>query len=110
MGEGEEGREEFALRIGELMTKVETKQASARYIFKVKEGISGPFLVAEPNRDEIPLFKFALLIFNLPQGTSLHKAEKIAEFMNDNLGDMSLALFDAHPVFHRVDNQLRFTE
>ncbi len=76
----------------------------AVYTFTVKEhGDGSCWLCAEPYQEEMPVLEHAFIGFNLPDGTTIHRAEKIAEFLNANLTDMHITLFESHPQYHRGD-------
>jgi hypothetical protein len=51
----------------------------------------------------MPVLKHAFIGFGLPKGTSLQQAESIADFMNNNLVNVSMTLFDTHPLYDHKD-------
>jgi hypothetical protein len=57
-----------------------------KFTFTVKEGVSGaPFIALEPLYRNFPSLEGSLLTLNLPNGTSIEKAEEIAKYLDDNI-------------------------
>lgn len=57
-----------------------------KFTFTVKEGVSGdPFIALEPLYQKFPSLKGSFLTLNLPDGTSIEKAEEIARYLDDNI-------------------------
>lgn len=74
------------------------------YRFTVKEGGSPdyrPWITTEPRGQGIPALKHAFIGFELPDGTTITQAKKIADFMNKNLVTMSLTMFGTHPLYEQ---------
>ena len=70
------------------------------FLFVVKENADGtPFIFTEPRRQTMPALKEAFIAFDLPKGTKIEHAQKIADFMNKNLAGMSMTIFDTHCVY-----------
>ena len=68
--------------------------------FTVKEWADGsPWIVVEQEYQSMPALEKALLGFGLPNRTSLDQAQRIADFLNNNLVNVSLTLFDDHPLY-----------
>ena len=77
-----------------------SRTEQAQYLFKVKEHVDGtPWIVAEPLREEMPMLKNAYLGFHLPHGMKLEEAEKLAEFLNNNLIGITLSVSNKHPLY-----------
>jgi hypothetical protein len=73
-----------------------------RYRFRVKEGAEGnPWIAAEPQGEEMPCLKHAFIGFQLPDRTALAQAERIADYLNQNLTGMSITMFEQHPMLGR---------
>lgn len=82
------------------MTQARTERG--KYFFKVSEYGDGTcWISTENNGKHIPLLEEALLGFDLPTGTTVKKAQAIADFLNDNLGDVSITIFDTHPMYRK---------
>jgi hypothetical protein len=80
----------------------EARTERARYLFKVSEYGDGTcWISTEPIRAEVPLLENALLGFDLPDGTSFKRSHEIADFLNNNLADVTVTIFDAHRMFRR---------
>ena len=80
----------------------QTRTDRARYLFKVSEFGDGTcWISTEPVNGEVPLLENALLGFDLPEGTSFQKAHEVADYLNRNLADVGVTMFDAHPMFRR---------
>lgn len=81
------------------MTQARTDRAN--YLFKVSEGPDGkPWVSTEPRYADVPILRHALLGFDLPKGTTIQKAEQIARYLNANLDDVNVTIFDNHPMFN----------
>jgi hypothetical protein len=66
------------------MSEARTDRAS--YLFKATEYANGtPWITLVPHEGNIPLFENAVLGFDLRPSTSLQEAEKIADYLNQNL-------------------------
>ena len=70
------------------MTQSSTDRS--RYSFKVSEGGTDKdtwyvFISCEPMGPGVDLFRDGLLSFDLPKGTSIERAEEIAEFLDENI-------------------------
>lgn len=64
--------------------------------FTVKEYPSGEkFISLEPLGKHLPSLGRRLVGFDLPDGTSMEEAEKIAHYLNINLRDMTFMPSDA---------------
>lgn len=75
-----------------------TKTQHSKYVFKVKEGVDDSvFIIAEPIFAEIPIFRHALLGFDLHDETTLKQAEAIAEYLNEHVAGIGVTLFSTHP-------------
>lgn len=84
-----------------------TKRAQYRY--KVKEGISNPFIVAEPHGRE-PQSEYPLedLSFDLHAGITLDDAEKIADFMNEHVLGLAVTTFgDVEDIVREAKHDIR---
>ena len=78
----------------------ESRTEHANYLFRVKEyGDGTPWIYSEPRHKDISVLEHGFLAFSLPEGTTLKQAEQIAKFMNASLDDVSITLFDSHPMF-----------
>ena len=63
----------------------------ARFQFAVKEYLHGdPWIAFEPTNEPPDGFPKSLFGFDLPEGTTLERAEQIADFMNSNLSDFTV--------------------
>jgi hypothetical protein len=81
----------------------QARSEHGRYLFKVSEyGDGSCWISTEPRDRDIPALKHALLGFQLRPGTTIKQAEEIAKFMNEHTTEVSLTLFDKHPLFHRA--------
>ena len=49
----------------------------------------------------MPFLKNTLLGFDLPTGTTFKRAHEIAEFLNNNLDEVNVTIFDSHPNFKK---------
>ena len=68
--------------------------------FKVSEFADGtPWIMTEPLRSTMPVLENAFIGFDLPDGTSLQRAQEVADYMNGNLAGISMTIFDDHPMF-----------
>jgi hypothetical protein len=85
-----------------LRSQARTEGGSFR--FRVKEfGDGTPFITAEPQRVTTTLIgNEAFLSFELNKGTTYAQAEKIAEYLNDNINLVTFTLFGDHPMFGAV--------
>ena len=82
------------------MTQARTEHGD--YLFKVSEYGDGTFWVStEPRNKGVPMLRSALLGFGLPEGTTMKRAREIANFLNINLTDVSITIFDDHPMYGR---------
>ncbi len=75
------------------------KTDRARYRFKVSEGGVDEkswraFISCEPLSGSIDTFGDGLLSFDLPPGTTMEKAEEIADFMDENIVSIAFTSFD----------------
>lgn len=62
----------------------------AKYSFTPKSFHDGtPWIVLEPLWENLPVLSQGLLGFDLPAGTSHERAKEIAEFLNDNIVNVS---------------------
>jgi hypothetical protein len=78
----------------------ESRTEHANYLFRVKGYADGtPWICSEPRHKDIPILEHGFLWFSLPEGTTLNQAEHIAQFMNANLDDVNITLFDTHSMF-----------
>ena len=81
-------------------SKARTEHGSVR--FTVKEWADGsPWIMVEHEHQGMPALDKAFIGFGLPNRTSLDPAHRIADFMNNNLANVSLTLFDDHPLYSR---------
>ena len=70
------------------------------FLFKVSESADCTLWIStEPRGKGIPALDKAFIGFGLPEGTTLAQAQKIADFMNNNLTTISLTIFDTHPLY-----------
>jgi hypothetical protein len=82
------------------MMSSRAKTQHSKYVFKVKEGAGDVvFIIVEPLSSEIPIFRHALLGFDLHSQTTLKQAEMVAEYLNEHIAGIGITLFDAHPLF-----------
>jgi len=66
-----------------------------RFIFRTKEYASGtPWIVLEPLQKDLDVLCNGFLGLDLPEGTTLKRAEEIAEFLNENITSVS---YTKHP-------------
>ena len=66
------------------------KTERAQYIFAVKECSDGtPWIMLEPLNGNIEILNNGFLGFDLPEGTGIHRAEQIAEYMRNNLSKLT---------------------
>ena len=64
--------------------------ASARVIFTVEEVAGGEFIIKlEPVDKNLPALENGFLAFDLPDGTTVNKAEEVAAFLQENLTGIS---------------------
>ena len=87
-----------------------TKSMQCRYV--VKEGVDALFIVAEPvdtkTGRERPLSGPDYLSFPLNPGTSLERAQEIADFLNDNVRNLAITRFgDAQDVARDLTHSQR---
>ena len=56
------------------------------FLFKVKEHVDGsPFIVLEPFRENLPVFKNGILSFELTKGTTAEQAQELAHILRDTV-------------------------
>ena len=61
-----------------------------RISFKVKEFPGGqPWICLEPVKEDLKVVRNDFLGFDLPIGTTIEKAKKIAEFLGENITTVS---------------------
>jgi hypothetical protein len=61
-----------------------------RMSFKVKEFPGGePWICLEPVREDLIALRNGFLGFDLPTGTTIQKAKEIAEFLEENIANVS---------------------
>jgi hypothetical protein len=61
-----------------------------RMSFKVKEFPNGqPWICLEPVQEDLIVLANGFLGFDLPPGTTIEKAKKIAEFLEENIANVS---------------------
>jgi len=66
------------------------KTERARYSFTVKECSDGtPWIMLEPVKEDITSLKNGFLGFDLPRGTDMNRAQKVAEYLNGNIASLS---------------------
>lgn len=76
-------------------SKARTEHGS--YLFTVKEAADGsPWIMLEPRRTDVTALKEAFIGFGLRQGTTIEKAQEVADYLNRNLADLSFTMFDDH--------------
>ena len=64
-----------------------------RMLFRVKEFASGDFWIClEPLEEELKILGKGFLGFDLPEGTTINKAEEIAAFLQENISSVSYTL------------------
>lgn len=67
------------------------KTERARYRFVVKEYSDGtPWIALEPLKGSIGFPGDWFLGFDLPKGSSLNKAEEVADYLDNNLADLTI--------------------
>jgi len=82
-------------------TQAKTERGS--FGFAVKEfGDGTPLIVAEPLRESMAMLKEAFIGFDLAKGTTLQKAQEIADYMNRYISGLSITVFESHPMFKSV--------
>jgi hypothetical protein len=60
------------------------KTERAEYVFAAKEHIDGQaFIALEPSNGDLSILKDGVLFFDLPKGTDVKRASKIAEQLQD---------------------------
>jgi hypothetical protein len=74
------------------------------FLFRVKEfGDGTPFITAEPRRITTTLVgDDAFFSFELNKGITLTQAEKIADYLNENIDMVTFTLFGTHPMFKAI--------
>jgi hypothetical protein len=85
-----------------LSSQARTEGGSFR--FRVKEfGDGTPFITAEPQRITTTLVgDDAFFSFELNKGATYAQAERIAEYLNENIDKVTFTLFGDHPMFGAV--------
>ena len=64
-----------------------------RMLFRVKELASGDFWIClEPLEQDLKVLGKGFLGFDLPEGTTVNKAEEIAVFLQENISSVSYTL------------------
>jgi hypothetical protein len=64
-----------------------------RMLFRVKELASGDFWIClEPLEEGLKILGKGFLGFDLPEGTTINKAEEIAAFLQENISSISYTL------------------
>jgi hypothetical protein len=62
-------------------------------IFRVKQSVNGDFWIClEPFEGNLKILGNGFLGFDLPEGTTINKAEEIAAFLQENIGSVSYTL------------------
>jgi hypothetical protein len=85
------------------MRGTEARTEHGEFRFAVKEREDGtPWITAEPLRSSMTMLTDAFIGFQLPKGTTLEQAERIADYMNRNITSISMTLFDSHPMFEHL--------
>jgi len=62
----------------------------AKFAFTVKEDVTGtrPFIALEPLTERLPSLGRGLLTLHLADGTSIEKAEDIANYLQENIASV----------------------
>lgn len=69
--------------------------------FSVKEYADGtPWICVEPEYQPIPALHAAFIGFDLEEGTTLEEAHRIADLMSKRLRQVSMTIFDDHPLYN----------
>ncbi len=64
-----------------------------RVVFRVKKSVSGDFWIClEPFERNLKVLGNGFLSFDLPEGTTINKAEEIAAFLQENISSVSYTL------------------
>jgi hypothetical protein len=64
-----------------------------RVVFRVKKSVSGDFWIClEPLERNLKVLGNGFLGFDLPEGTTINKAEEIAAFLQENISSVSYTL------------------
>lgn len=72
----------------------------SRVGFSVKEFADGtPWIMLDQSPKDMPSLKDAFIGFDLPKGATLAKAQQISDFMNEHLMNVSVTIFDTHPLY-----------
>jgi hypothetical protein len=70
--------------------------------FTVKEFADGsPWIMVDPEYKTMPALHDAFIGFQLNHRTTLQQAQRIADFLNNNLAGVSLTIFETHPLFNK---------
>ena len=72
----------------------ESNTDRAQYVFAVKEfGDGTPWIMLERSGKGLAILGDGFIGFDLKEGTSLREAEKIAQFLRENVRDISYTEF-----------------
>jgi len=82
------------------MTGSKARTERSRVGFSVKEFSDGtPWIMLDQSSKDMPSLNHAFIGFDLPEGTTLDKAQQISNFMNEHLRNVSMTIFDTHPLY-----------
>ena len=66
----------------------EDRRQSGDYLFRIGENESATWIVLESRNKQPPHLEGWHLTFNLAGGLTIEESEEIAQYLNDNLGDL----------------------
>lgn len=95
---GDLGRSPQPLRLGVHMADIRTERGSCRFVARMAEG-RRPVIILEFFHRTVSILDHAALSFNLLGGLTLESAKKLADALNENVLDASVAVSSEHPLF-----------
>ena len=80
------------------MSDLRIERGTCRFVAKKDEG-GRPTITLQFFRETVSVLNHAALSFNLLGGLTLEQAKKLADALNENVLDASLAVSSEHPMF-----------
>ena len=80
------------------MPDVRIERGACRFVAKIVEG-GRPAIILQFFHASVPLLRHAMLSFNLLCGLTLEQGKNLADTLNENVLDASVAVSSDHPLF-----------
>jgi hypothetical protein len=85
-------------RVGADISETRVERGSCRFVAKADES-GRPMIMLQFFHGTVSVLNHAVLSFNLLGGLSLEKAKNMADALNENILDASVAVSSQHPLF-----------